>query len=287
MIPMNPHPGYKASMRTAVLGHVEWVELLEVDHVPATGEIVHGDSVWVGPAGGGPDAAVQLLKLAGESILFTALGDDALGHRAKEELEAMGLRVEAIFRREPTRRAITHIDRTGERTITVVGPRLAPSASDSLAWDEFDRADAVYVTAGDPEAIRLARSARVLVATARILPDVKESGVELDALVASKSDPAEAFQEGDLDPPPRLVVLTEGAKGGTYRRAGEDWSRLKAPDLTVPIVDRYGAGDAFAGGLTYAIAKGMEDGAAVEFAARCGAAVLGGRGPYEGQRGPD
>lgn len=159
-------------MRTAVLGHVEWVELLEVDHVPATGEIVHGDSVWVGPAGGGPDAAVQLLKLAGEAILFTALGDDALGHRAKEDLEAMGLRVEAAFRKEPTRRAITHIDSTGERTITVIGPRF---------------------------------------------------------------------------------------------------------------VDRYGAGDAFAGGLTYAIAKGMEDGAAVEFAALCGAAVLTGRGPYEGQ----
>ena len=270
-------------MRTAVLGHVEWVELLEVGHVPATGEIVHGDSVWVGPAGGGPDTAGQLLKLAGESILFTALGDDDLGHRAKEELEAMGLRVEAAFRKEATRRAITHIDPTGERTITVIGPRLAPLASDSLPWDELEGADAVHVTAGDPEAIRRARSARVLVATARILSDVKESGVELDALVASASDPAETFREGDLDPPPRLVVLTEGARGGTYRRAGGDWLRFKAPTLTAPIVDRYGAGDAFAGGLTYAIAKGMEDAAAVEFAAHCGAAVLSGRGPYEGQ----
>lgn len=274
-------------MRTAVLGHVEWVELLELEHVPATGEIVHGESVWVGPAGGGPDAAVQLLKLAGEATLFTALGDDALGHRAKEELEAMGLRVEGTFPKEPTRRAITHIDSTGERTITVVGPRLAPLASDSLPWDELESADAVYVTAGDPEAIRRARAARVLVATARILPEVKESGVELDALVASATDPAEAFREGDLDPAPRLVVLTEAARGGAYRRAGGDWSRFKAPALTAPIVDRYGAGDAFAGGLTYAIAKGMEDGAAVEFAARCGAAVLSGRGPYEGQRGPD
>ena len=273
-------------MRTAVLGHVEWVELLDVDHVPATGEIVHGDSVWVGPAGGGPDAAVQLLKLAGEAILFTALGDDALGHRAKEELEAMGLQVEAAFRSEPTRRAIAYIDRTGERTITVVGPRLAPSASDSLPWDELDRTDAVYVTAGDPEAIRRARSARVLVATARILSDIKRSGVELDALVAAKSDPAEAFRD-DLDPPPRLVVLTEGGEGGIFRRIGEDWLRFKAPGLTAPIVDRYGAGDAFAGGLTYAIAKGMDDVRAVEFAARCGAAVLSGRGPYEGQRGPD
>ncbi len=270
-------------MRTAILGHVEWVELLEVDHVPAAGEIVHATPVWEGPAGGGPDAAVQLLKLAGEAVLFTALGDDALGHRAEEELEAMGLRVETTFRDEATRRAITLIDRVGERTITVIGPRLAPLASDSLSWEELERADAVFVTAGDPTAIRRARSARVLVATSRILSDLKDSNVELDALVGSRHDPAETYVDGDLDPPPGLVVLTEGAAGGVYRREGQDWLRFEAPALAGPIVDRYGAGDAFAGGLTYAIASGMDDKSSVDLAARCGAAVLTGRGPYDAQ----
>jgi ribokinase len=48
-------------------------------------------------------------------------------------------------------------------------------------------------------------------------------------------------------------------------------------------VDAYGAGDSFAGGLTYALGSGLDVEAALELAARCGAANLTGRGPYAGQ----
>ena len=50
-----------------------------------------------------------------------------------------------------------------------------------------------------------------------------------------------------------------------------------------PVQDTYGCGDCFAAGLTFALAEGrsMED--AVALGARCGAAVLTGRGAYEGQ----
>ena len=74
-------------MRAAVVGHVEWIEFGRVDHVPAAGEIVHVSESWEEPAGGGAVAAVQLCKLAGAATLYTALGDDELGHRAKRELE--------------------------------------------------------------------------------------------------------------------------------------------------------------------------------------------------------
>ena len=131
-------------MRTAVVGHVEWVTFGRVDHVPAAGEIVHAEDVFEVPAGGGAVAAVQLLKLAGNCTFFTALGDDDLGHRARKELEAMGVRVAATHRAERQRRAFTHVDKTGERTITVIGPRLGPHASDPLPWGELDDVDAVY-----------------------------------------------------------------------------------------------------------------------------------------------
>src|SRR6478609_11113642 len=79
--------GYDHSrMRVAVVGHVEWVELARVERVPAPGQIVHALEAWDGPAGGGAVAAVQLARLAGECLFLTALGDDALGHRAKREL---------------------------------------------------------------------------------------------------------------------------------------------------------------------------------------------------------
>ena len=50
-----------------------------------------------------------------------------------------------------------------------------------------------------------------------------------------------------------------------------------------PAVDAYGAGDCFAAGFTYALADGRTSGDAVAFGARCGAACMAGRGPYEGQ----
>src|SRR6185312_540364 len=105
-------------MRLAVVGHLEWIEFARVDHVPAAGEIVHATETWEEPGGGGPVAAVQLAKLAGASTFFTALGDDGLGRRTERELTALGVTVHAARRDAPTRKAVTFVDRNGERTIT-------------------------------------------------------------------------------------------------------------------------------------------------------------------------
>ena len=276
--------GQSVEVRAAVIGHVEWVDFVRVDRLPSAGDIVPARETWSEPAGGGPVSAVQLAKLAGGCTFFTALGDDDLGHRAYEELTALGLRVEATFRPVPTRRAITHIDQSGERTITVLGARLSPSAADPLPWEDLAEAEAVYVCACDPKAMRLARRARCVVATSRIiLPTLRESGVALDALAGSALDPAEAYREGDLDPAPRLVVRTEGAKGGTYAIDGGATKRYDPTPVSGDVVDAYGCGDSFAAGLAYALAGGRSAEDAVAFAARCGAAVLTGRGPYEAQ----
>src|SRR5438046_7627868 len=111
------------SLRVAVIGHVEWVEFARVDRVPGPGEIAHALRTWKAPAGGGGVAAVQLARLAGSSTLYTALGDDELGHRAKLELEDLGVTVRATFRPAPQRRAFTYLDAAGERTITTIGQR--------------------------------------------------------------------------------------------------------------------------------------------------------------------
>ena len=148
-------------MRFAVVGHVEWVEFVRVERLPATGEIVHGTDSFEEPAGGGGVAAVQLARLAGEANLFTALGADDLARRSQERLEELGVRVHSAVRDSPTRRALTSIDAAGERTITTIGERLFPRIEDELPWDLLDGADGVYFTAGDPGALRAARRARV------------------------------------------------------------------------------------------------------------------------------
>jgi ribokinase len=270
-------------VRVAVVGHVEWVEFARVEHVPVPGEIVHALEAWAEPAGGGAVAAVQLRKLAGAATLFTALGRDDLGRRAEAQLEAMGVRVESVFRDEAQRRAFTFVDREGERTITVIGDRMVPRRDDPLPWDELERYDAVYLTGGDPAAVRAARQARVLVSTPRGLEALASSAVELDALVASGRDRGEPYRPGDLDPPPRLVVKTAGAAGGTYSVRDGPAGSFPAAPLPGPIADAYGCGDSFAAGLTFALGSGESVEDALALAARCGAACLTGRGAYAGQ----
>jgi ribokinase len=270
-------------VRAAVVGHVEWIEFGRVEHVPVAGEIVHVSESWMEPAGGGAVAAMQLCKLAGAATLYTALGDDEIGHRTKEGLEALGLRVDAIFRSEPQRRGFVHVDSAGERTITVIGSRLGPQAADPLPWQELAETDAVYFTAGDTGAAQAARQAGTLVSTARGLSTLAEAGVQLDALVASARDPGERYSPGDLEPPPLHVVRTAGAAGGEYESLDGDSGRWEAEPLPGPISDAYGCGDSFAAGLTFGLGSGLPIAEAAKLAARCGAACLTGRGPYQGQ----
>jgi len=270
-------------MRVAVVGHTEWCEFAEVPHVPKPGEIVNATASFEEPGGGGAVAAVQLMKLAGASTLFTAFGDDDVGHRSRDRLEELGIDIEGEFRPEPQRRAFVHLDSDGERTITVLGPRLGPHGADPLDWDRLDDTDSVYLTAGDVEAVRQARRARVLVATPRGLDTLADAHVELDALVSSGRDPGELYRRGDLDPVPKLVVRTLGGTGGEWETASGERGRWDAAALPGAVHDAYGAGDSFAAGLTYGLGAGWEIAKAVELAARCGAACITGSGPYQGQ----
>jgi ribokinase len=271
------------AMRVAVVGHVEWIQFAVVPHMPVAGEIVHADETFEEPAGGGAVAAMQLAKLAGEATLFTALGDDDLGHRAERRLRELGLRVRVAWREEPQRRGFVHLDSDAERTITVIGCRLGPRGDDPLPWHELGETDAVYFTAGDTAAVRAARAARVLVGTARGLETLAEAGVEIDALVSSSRDVGERYESGDLHPPPRLVVRTAGSSGGEFETADGRQGSWEVTAPPGPPRDAYGCGDSFAAGLTYGLGAGKSPEDALELGARCGAACLSGRGPYEGQ----
>ena len=270
-------------MRAAVVGHVEWVEFVRGDHVPAAGEIVHASDGFEEPAGGGAVAAVQLARLAGSAHFFTALGDDELGKRSADRLGELGVSVEAARRDGPTRRAHTFLDAHGERTITTIGERLEPLGGDALAWSTLDGADAVYLTAGDPDAIESARRARVLVASPRAGRALAECAIELDALVYSDRDELESAFAAALEPRPRLLVATRGVDGGRYEIKGGGSGTWKAEPPPGPIADSYGCGDSFAAALTYGLASRDSVDEALELAARAGAVCLTGHGPYEAQ----
>jgi ribokinase len=269
--------------RVAVVGHVEWVRFARVSHIPRAGEVAHARDPFEEPAGGGAVAAVQLARLAGEATLCTALGADEHGRRSVARLHELGVHVLAAPRDGPTRSAVTLVDDSGERTITTFGARLEPVGEDSeVPWRALAEMDAVYFTAGDLAALRAARGARVLVASPRALHALGH-GVRLDALVLSGEDAIEREEAARAQADAELVVLTDGARGGSYReRSGESGTWDAVPPPGAPV-DAYGCGDSFAAGLTYGLGVGMTVPDALALAARCGAMCLTGRGPYERQ----
>lgn len=227
---------------------------------------------------------MQLARLAGESVLVTALGEDEQGRRSVARLRELGVELRASWRAEPTRRAVTLVDDARERTITTIGHRLEPLGADEEAgWETLAGIDAVYFTAGDLDALRAARRAsRVLVASPRARHALGH-GVELDALVLSAHDEIERREADRAQGEAALVVLTDGGHGGSYRtRSGDggSWSAAVPPG---DPVDSYGCGDSFAAGLTYGLGAGLSVPDSIALGARCGATCLTGSGPYERQ----
>lgn len=269
-------------LRIAVIGHVEHVTIGRVPAVPGPGEIAHLDEPRWFPGGGGGVAFWQLVKSPAELHLFTAVGDDAAGEAVAAELGRSGASVHAARRAAPHTRDVVMIDPAGERTIVVVGEPLHPRADDPLPWASLAGFDAAYFTAQDPAALRAARAARVLVVTARRRAALSAAGVRADVVVGSSRDPREVSARADFAVPPRALVMTDGERGGRIETE-EGIATFDAPPSPLAGGGAYGAGDSFAGALTFLVAAGVPLPRACALAGRHGAAVLGGLDPREGQ----
>ena len=269
-------------MRIAVVGHVEHVTIARGAALPQAGEIVHLVDPVVIAGGGGGIAFFQLTKSDAEVHLFTAIGLDEAGTHVHHEIASTGATIHAGLRQSPHTRDIVVITPEGERTIFVVGEPLHPRRDDRLSWDELASSDAAYFTGQDPDTLVEARRAGLLVVSARRRAALAASGVVADVVVGSASDAREMSTLSDYTVPPRAIVMTEGGAGG-YVETAAGRQRFAPPPAPARIVGAYGAGDSFAGALTWYLARGLAIADACARAAVHGAAVLGGINPLEQQ----
>jgi ribokinase len=258
--------------RVAVVGHVEWVDFVPVASFPASGEVIHSTGAFAHAAGGGSVAAAVLAELGAEVDFFCALGDDELGRAAAAELGERGINLQVAWRAQPTRRALTLLEPGGERTIVTIGERLQPRGADELDWERLRGADGVYVTAGDAEALRRARAARVVVLSPRAKSALEAEGTEFEAIVFSAGDADERDWAAWVADRARLFVATEGSRGGRW--AGEREGRWAAVAPPGETRDAYGCGDSFAAGFTFGLAGGSSVPDAAALGARRGALCL-------------
>ena len=148
----------KGNLNFAVVGHVEWINFLKVDQLPKPGVISHSEKSIEYPAGGGSIIAKILSDLTLNQIrFFTSLGNDDYGEKCYKILSNMGIKLHVAWRDKPTRRGFSLIDSQGERAITVIGERLAPTHKDNLEWNILKKMDGIFITASDSEIFKMAR----------------------------------------------------------------------------------------------------------------------------------
>ena len=243
----------KGNLRFGVIGHIEWINFLKVDLLPKPGIISHANKSLELPAGGGALIAKTLYELTNNEIhFFTSLGKDYYGEKSFEFFKNIGINLHVAWRSEATRKGFSLIDKNGERSITIIGKRLAPSFNDNLDWSILSDMDGIFVTAGDDNLLKKARKANILCTTPRVGIDlINKSKVTLDALIGSNLDPGESFLLSDLHKKPRYIIKTEGEKGGIYIPGGR-FNAINNNDLKI---DSYGCGDSFAAGILYGLAE--------------------------------
>ena len=164
----------------------------------------------------------------------------------------MVIKMHVAWRDKPTRRGFSLIDSQGERAITVIGERLAPTHKDKLEWNILKKMDGIFITSSYSEIFKMARSATVLCTTPRVgLNTINQSNVLLDGLIGSNLDPGEVFSFSELSVKPKYTIKTEGENGGIIFPGG----RYKALKNKKPKIDSYGCGDSFAASILYGMAS--------------------------------
>ncbi len=242
----------KGNLKFAIIGHIEWINFLKVDVLPKPGIISHAKKSLEFPAGGGALIAKTLFELTNNEIhFFTSLGKDYFGEKSFEFFDNLGIKLHIAWRSESTRKGFSLIDNQGERSITIIGKRLAPSSNDNLDWNILSKMDGIFMTAGDSRLLKICRNANILCTTPRVgIELINESKINLDALIGSNLDPDESFLSTDLIKKPKFIIKTEGENGGIYIPGG----RFSAINNNKPNIDSYGCGDSFAAGVLYGLA---------------------------------
>ena len=246
----------KGNLKFAVIGHIEWMHFIKVDQLPKPGLIIHSRKSLECPAGGGTVIAKKLKELTNSEVhFFTALGHDFYGNQCLNILAKMGIELHVAWRDKPTRKGFSIIDSDGERSITIIGDRLAPTNKDNLDWTILKDMDGIFITAADKEIFKKSRIAKTLCTTPRVgLNIINESGIFLDGLISSNLDPGEVFSLNELIFKPRFIIKTEGENGGIVFPGG----RYKAIKNKKNKVDSYGCGDSFAAGILYGLTSSWD-----------------------------
>jgi ribokinase len=265
--------------KIAVIGSIITDLAVQTTHVPVVGENLLAESLQIGPGGKGANAAVAVARAGAEAVLIGCIGDDEFGRMEMAYLDQEGVDLSGvtIHPEAATGVAIIMIDVEGENTILVVkgaNDHLTKDTVVNILKTHHNTLDGILVNFEIPEAVVAAAVQTSVDLRIPVLVDagpprayapetwanctiLSPNALEAATLVGySIEDQADAEQAARdlLAAGPQAVVIKLGVRGAMIITEEQE---AIIPAFPVEVVDTTGAGDAFSGTLSVAIADGL------------------------------
>jgi ribokinase len=270
-----------------------------VDRVPEAGETVRSRSFSLGCGGKGANQAVMAALLGAQVSMVGCVGDDVFGQMTLDNFKRLGIDVVHVVTLAEMSTGVAPIwveDSGANRIIIVAGANdYLLERHVSAAFVGPDTPDVILCQLEIPQAaVRRAFELGKEHGSANVLNpapimDIDPRVLELsDWLIPNEHEFAAIAERVGADPDWDMhrqvmavgralktnLVVTRGAYGASLylpstNAAVED---VRAP--RVDALDTTGAGDAFVGAFSYALARGANPRAGVELGCRCAAASV-------------
>ena len=255
--------------------------------MPNVGETITGSGFAVGPGGKGSNQAVAAARAGGEVSFISKIGRDTFGEMALKTYEETGVIPKLVQMEDvPTGAAFIYVNEDNGDNAIIVYPGAAGTISieDVEAARETIENSSVFVTQLEQPAkaaqyaLEIAKGAGVTTvfnpAPAEPFPDaiyplcdyIVPNETETAAIVGFELDSLEAAKRaGDalLAKGVQGALITLGERGVIYH-TGEQSVHVPAISFG-DVIDTTGAGDAFVGGFSAALSRGMAPVEAVRF----------------------
>jgi ribokinase len=267
-----------AMVDVAVFGTAAADVVVRVPRLPRTGDHLSATSLGWRLGGGSANLACALAAFGHRVELVGPFGNDEMANALLAAIDRNGVRTGRSFRvAAPTPRALILLEPSGERTILGLDQEFATEVYPLSDAPHVDTADGVYVESYVRFPTTIAD--RLPVALLVVTPPVPGARHwPADILVGSERQYPPDWNEAPFEsaraiagPRLRWVVVTRGVRGAD---AYGPHDTIHVAARPARQLDATGAGDAFAAGLMSALLTGCDMGAAMEAAARTGAAAV-------------
>ncbi|MBR0295093.1 MAG: hypothetical protein IJQ67_04230 [Bacilli bacterium] len=254
--------------------------LIEMDEYPKEDIKIRANNIF--SSGGGPvsNALVCISKLGLESEYLGLLSKDSSGERLINEFDQYGVKTRNIRMVENTTAFVSYIvlaKKSGTRTCVAHAGNVPddPSLLDFSMIKDYDilHLDGNYLNIA-LEAIKEAKKHGVLVSldAGSVYPNIEIIMPYIDILIPSEefalkftkqSNVSDAIKKLNHMYHPKVLVVTQGSKGGMYLEGDKEYHY---DAFKIECVDSNGAGDTFHGAFLVAYLEGKSIKECVRFA---------------------